>query len=423
MVDLRLAWNRPARLPDGSTEHVLLVGMTPQAALSRLPGNFCLVLDCSGSMEGQKLEDARAACRLALGCLQGDDTWSLVAFNSTARPILVNQSCRDLADASVTRHLGGLTAEGTTRLDLAISEARKALRPNMGPGTTSEIILITDGHPTNARGTIIEDCSPFLATADGLSAEGITLITVGLGSARHYNSTFLTDLADRGRGRFCYAPEPGELADILAGQIRASQSTVIAGLELAFRPRMRGSEVNAFCRIAPQFMPFDAVTPSADGAWHYPCGSLQARGGSAETVFLARVEVQGVFGMSPGAQPIMDVTPSWQQPSGSRATGVVATASLNFTTMMREWQAMNDEAERLRLLWDLNGWQDELGRSSDLRRTGNLLERIAAVAGQAGRPDVAAQANAQLAELRDTGNLDPDSIVVSSQNVRDTRVM
>ena len=165
MVDLRIAWNRPARLPDGSSEHVLLVGVTPQAALSRLPGNFCLLLDCSGSMEGQKLEDARAACRLALSCLQADDVWSMVSFNSAARPVLVGQSCRGLTDDAVNRHLAGLAAEGTTRLD-PLSEARKAPQPN-GPGT-SAILVITDGHPTNARGTVIEDFL-FLGTAGGLT--------------------------------------------------------------------------------------------------------------------------------------------------------------------------------------------------------------------------------------------------------------
>ncbi len=88
--------------------------------------------------------------------------------------------------------------------------------------------------------------------------------------------------------------------------------------------------------------------------------------------------------------------------------------------MMREWQAVDEEAERLRQLWDVNVWQDELGRSSDLRGTADLLERIAAGADQAGRPDVAAQAAAQLEGLRKTGKLDPDSITRSRQNIRDT---
>ena len=90
--------------------------------------------------------------------------------------------------------------------------------------------------------------------------------------------------------------------------------------------------------------------------------------------------------MSNGMQPVVDVASSWQPPNGPRAAGPTVTASLNFTTMMREWQAVDEEAERLRQLWDVNVWQDELGRSSDLRGTADLLERIAAGADQAGRP-------------------------------------
>jgi Mg-chelatase subunit ChlD len=423
MLDLRLAWNRPARLPDGPTEHVLLIGLTPQAVLSRMSGSFCILMDCSGSMEGQKLEDANAACRLALDCLSGDDIWSLVAFNSSARIVAAGQSCRDITEGAVERHLSGLKAEGTTRLDLAISEARGALEANLGPDRVSAILLITDGHPTNARGNVIKDCSPFLGMVDDLSARGITLVTVGLGSACNYNSTFLTDLADRGRGRFCYAPDSSALAGILADEIRNAQRTVISDVRLGFRPLMRGSAVNSFCRIAPQFMPFDAASPDKEGISEYLCGSLQLQGTAAETVFLARVDVEGAFGLPPGPQQIMEVTPSWQAPDGSRVTGTAVVTSLNLTTIMREQQATDEEVERLRHMWDINIYQEMLKRTSDLNATGNLLQKIMNGARDAGRPDVAVQAEAQLTDLRKTGKLDPDSITRSSVNIRETGLL
>ncbi len=420
MLSIRTAWNRTARPPDGLTEHILLIGTTPQAGLATLPGNYCILLDCSGSMEGQKLQDAKVACSLAHQCLREDDLLSLVCFSSRSNALFAAQRRADLGEAALRRHLDGVAATGTTRMDLALSEARKALQPNLGPGRAAAILLITDGHPTNARGENVDEYDPFYQAAERLSADGIALVTVGLGSAGNYNSAFLTALADRGHGRFCYAPDSSGLAPLLEEQVRAAQATVVSGLQITLASRMGGTRVTSFCRATPQFLPFDAPQQASDRSWPVSCGELQAESTDAETVFLARVQTQGMFGLTPGPHPIVDVSASWQPAGGPRQASPVVTASLTFTTSLREQQVVDEEAERFRHIWDMNTYQMELDRSSDLRGTGDLLGRIAQSADQAGRPDVAAQAQAQLDDLKRTGRLDPDALARSRQSIRGT---
>ena len=418
MITVRTAWDRPSRPPDGVTEHVLLIGLKPQAEMARLPGNLCIVLDCSGSMVGQKLEDARAACRLAVQCLNPDDTLSLVTFNDYAVSRFAAQRRDALTDAVLEQHLAGIKAEGTTRVDLALAAARSALAPNVGSGRMSAILLITDGHPTDAQGHRLSEFPDLYEASGELASQGVATVTVGLGNARNYNSAFLTGLADRGHGRFCYAPEPSELAGLLQEQIRAAQAVVLTGLEIALARRMASARVTGFCRIAPRFIPHDVGQPASSGTWRIACGALGMESEDAETLFLARVEAQGMFGMSAGTYPVLAVGVSWQPAEGPRSSAPEAVASLRYTPALREQQEVTPQVQELRLRWEMNLWEDELAQTSDARRTGVLLDQIAEGAAGLGMDDVATQASAQRDHLRRTGQLDADNLSRTGQLLR-----
>lgn len=421
MVEIRTAWDRPARPPDRVTEHTLLIGLTPPAGLARLPANLCLLLDCSDSMKGQNLEDARAACRLAVQCLNPEDRLSLVTFHARPQARFIAQPPEALTEAVLEDHLAGIQAGNTTRTDRALATAERVLATHRGPGRVSLALLITDGHPTDAQGKPLTEYGSLYEMAERLATAGISLVTVGLGSAHNYNSAFLTTLADRGRGRFCYAPEAGQLGALLRDQIRTAQATVIAGLEIALTPRMAGTHLTGFCRIAPQYLPFDLPFPGPDGTWRLSCGTLELEAAGTEIRFLARVEAHGRFGISSGSHPLLAVSASWQPATGPRASTREIVASLHYTPIEREQQRVNEEAQLLRLRWEMNLYQDRLGRATGLRRTGELLGQIAAGAAGLGLTEAADQALAQLDHLRRTGQLDPDRLTRAGQLLRATR--
>jgi Ca-activated chloride channel family protein len=91
MFTLDLAWDRPAKLPNEQTDHVLRARIIPQQqSTSGLPLHLAIALDTSGSMEGEKLSAAKQALNLVLTQLRQGDRLSLCSFNSQVNPILDN---------------------------------------------------------------------------------------------------------------------------------------------------------------------------------------------------------------------------------------------------------------------------------------------------------------------------------------------
>lgn len=103
------------------------------------------VLDCSGSMAGEKIEQARNALRYCLQRLGTDDRFGIIDFSTQARlfaPQLVQG-----ADAvqSALAHVRQLEASGGTNINEALLAALDLLRGSEHP----TIIFLTDGLPTS----------------------------------------------------------------------------------------------------------------------------------------------------------------------------------------------------------------------------------------------------------------------------------
>lgn len=112
-----------------------------------MPKDVTFVLDTSGSMAGQKLEQAKKALRFCVESLAAEDRFEVIRFSTEAESVfhgLVAASAanRRQADTYVT----GLKTIGGTAIDDAL-KAALALRPaaNQRPYV---VIFLTDGCPT-----------------------------------------------------------------------------------------------------------------------------------------------------------------------------------------------------------------------------------------------------------------------------------
>lgn len=419
MLSMRILWDRPNRPPDGIMEHILFIGLTPPKELSALSGNYCILLDCSGSMKGTMLEDAKTACRMVINNLKDEDAISLMVFNKGTEVVFTGKRKADLERNEIEGCLARLKAQGVTRADLAISEAHKMLSEGRSFGQIGTIIFITDGHPTDQEGRKVNNYFSLYSLADQLTADNICLITVGLGSAENYNSNFLTTLADHGKGCFCYAPESSGLAEILAQEFNALQSRVIKGLAIQLTASMQGVNITGFCRMTPQYLPLETRSTET-GRWIYSGGTLGAGASGAETIFLVRLETYGMFGMEKNSYPILEVACSWEAKDGDRQVGAARLAYLKYTPILREQQEVNKEVQRLRLRWDMNLCQRELARGTDHMHTEKLLQNIAAGAKQLDLVQVEEKANAQLRQIKESGQLDQNHLTRTGCLLRST---
>ena len=141
-VGISLATHR-VNEEDGYFMLTLSPGAT-KAAIA--PRDVSVVVDVSGSMSGEKIEQARQALHQLLGTLNAQDRFHLVAFGNRVvaqRPGWSDATRAAVDDARVW--VDGLTAEGGTNISGALDEA---FRTPAAAGRLHLVIFITDGQPT-----------------------------------------------------------------------------------------------------------------------------------------------------------------------------------------------------------------------------------------------------------------------------------
>jgi len=180
----------------GNEDAFALVTITPPpvARNESTSRDVTLVLDVSGSMQGRKIEQARAAGRQLLGTLRPDDRFRLIDFSNDVRTFkddFVAATSDNVREAN--RYLDALDASGGTNIEGAL---REAMRPTPTRDRLPLVLFITDGEPT--VGERSPDRLAMIADEDKLRRNQRRIFTFGLGS--DVNVSLLEQLALEGRG-------------------------------------------------------------------------------------------------------------------------------------------------------------------------------------------------------------------------------
>jgi uncharacterized protein YegL len=151
--DLVLSFDLPADLAprarllnDGAGTLGLLSFVLPPAPEAALPLDLCLVLDCSGSMVGDAIQQSAKAALAVVEALRPEDRVQVLRFGSSVEPLLARPlratpfTCRTLREL-VTTLLPNL---GGTDMGLALKHALKQMGPAEA-GRARAVILVTDG--------------------------------------------------------------------------------------------------------------------------------------------------------------------------------------------------------------------------------------------------------------------------------------
>jgi len=133
----------------GGGYFLLLAGLPPETAAPKSHGirrEVTLVIDRSGSMRGEKLDQVREAARQVIAGLNDGEAFNIVLYNEAVDPFSrrpVRKSKETERDA--LRFLDEMTARGGTNIHDALLEA---LRPPSLDGTLPIVLFMTDGLPT-----------------------------------------------------------------------------------------------------------------------------------------------------------------------------------------------------------------------------------------------------------------------------------
>jgi Ca-activated chloride channel family protein len=190
-----------AHAPGGEPGYFMLLISPPAAGDEiEIPRDVTLVLDVSGSMSGDKIEQARAALDQILAGLRPDDRFRLITFNSVVRSFRSDFARADRATLREARdYLAAVRAEGSTNVMDALQEA---LAPPANDGRLSLVVFLTDGKPT-----ISETDPERIADAAENLRDGERVFAFGVGY--DVNTYLLDRMTESGRGTVSYV-RPGE---------------------------------------------------------------------------------------------------------------------------------------------------------------------------------------------------------------------
>jgi len=190
---------------------MVMLAPDPQIAQQEIAAkDVVFVFDTSGSMAGEKIEQARRALQNLLGNLNPDDRFNIVTFSSDVRRFrdsLVSASKENLDAARDWS--GKIKAVGGTNINEALQKSLEMLKRESRP---QQIIFMTDGQPTVGEtnvNTILENIredNRMLPTIKGGSSVsfGSTPRIFVFGVGYDVNTQLLDALAEENRGASDY---------------------------------------------------------------------------------------------------------------------------------------------------------------------------------------------------------------------------
>lgn len=228
---LAIDTERTAVGPTGGPMNLRVTLTSSEAMPSRAPLSVHLVLDTSGSMSGQAIDDARKAAEAVVGKLAFDDDFSMVTFSDTAH-VLVADGPIGPRRASVVSRIEGVQADGGTNISSGLDEAyAEAHDARISPDAVRIVMLLSDGHANGG------DTSPqhLADRAAHAFQDGIQTSSFGLGP--DFDAALMSRIADRGAGGYYYLADTSQIAPALAREIDARLQPVATAVELRVRLR------------------------------------------------------------------------------------------------------------------------------------------------------------------------------------------
>lgn len=185
-----------------------------------------LVLDNSGSMIGEAIDNARHAASALVARLADDDEFSLTIFSSDAEVVVdagrVRHRRQQIAEAIKAIGIGG-----STNIDAGLAAGYAEARRS--PADAVRIVmLLSDGHAN--MGT---DGATLAGRVGAAFEEGIQTSAFGLGA--DYDAALMSAVADRGAGGYYYLADSSQIASALDRELDARVMPVAQAIEVRIR--------------------------------------------------------------------------------------------------------------------------------------------------------------------------------------------
>jgi Ca-activated chloride channel family protein len=233
-------------------------GVTEESAPSAL--NVSLVLDCSTSMKGDRIETVKVTAIEIIRKLRPQDILSIVTFSDRAAVLLPAGPRSDVRKVEISIHMLG--TGGGTEIYQGLKAGYDEVQKCATSSSVNHIILLTDGHTYG-------DEAQCLSLAKIAQEQGIGISGLGVGS--EWNDALLDQLAGSTGGSTVYIARDQDIKRFLEQKFYRLGQIYANSVSHRFK-REPGVELQYAFRLQPE--PGCLELNQEDGQWALEIGNI-----------------------------------------------------------------------------------------------------------------------------------------------------
>ncbi len=191
--------------------------------------DMVIVLDRSGSMSGQKLNDARNASIELVSRLTASDRFALVTYSNNANVISGLVNVTPTAKNRLNQLIRSIYAGGGTNLGEGLQTGIDILTSSAKNGNSGRLILISDGLAN--KGITGIDALGNMASAAVKNEFSISSAGVG----NDFNENLMTAIADYGTGNYYFMENPSAFASVFNNEFNQTRTAAATCVKVSFK--------------------------------------------------------------------------------------------------------------------------------------------------------------------------------------------
>lgn len=214
--------------PNNDADGYVMALLSPDVKISRnkiLPMNIVFVLDVSGSMQGEKLKQAKAALNYCINALRDTDHFNIITFSTQTNLFKKEFVSGRKSKRSAREFIHRIQASGGTNINEALLTA---LDMRGGGGQPSTVVFITDGQPTVG----ITGVEEIRTHVERLNRNRFTIYSFGIGY--DVNTALLDGIAFDNAGLSDYIDPAEDIGAEISTFFDKIQNPVLSNLQLDF---------------------------------------------------------------------------------------------------------------------------------------------------------------------------------------------
>jgi Ca-activated chloride channel homolog len=191
----------------------------------KAPLNIAIVIDRSGSMSGDKINQAKASAKYIINQLSENDFVSIVSYDNV---VSVNMPATKVYNKSaIKKAIDNIEEGGNTNLCGGAIEGYKQVQKNYKSNYINRVLLMSDGL---ANEGITNPQQIEKIVRNQMQENGITISTFGLG--RDYNEDLMTAMAETGMGNYYFIDNANDIASIFQKELNGLMQVVAKNVML-----------------------------------------------------------------------------------------------------------------------------------------------------------------------------------------------